>query len=110
MPYSSRLPNDPKNPNKKREVEARKNAQAEQQKKSSITAEDKRGKEVELDPSRVEFFSAACPDHGLIGNYLREEDAHNAETMHQATAHGNTPGKRTLSVEAQRKRNKSSGK
>jgi hypothetical protein len=105
MPYSNRLPNDPKNPNKKREVAARKKAEEEAKKQGSITAEDKKGREVELDPNKVEFFPAVCADHGSLGNYLRQEDATNAENLHQQRVHRNSPHVPTKTVEEQRKRN-----
>lgn len=104
MPYSSKLPNDPKNPKKKRELAER--AKREAQKQDSITAKDKRGKDTKLDPNAVEFFPAVCPDCGSLGNYLRQGDATSAEIQHQANRHSNTPGKPTLPVEAQNKRNR----
>lgn len=103
MPYSNKLPNDPKNPKKKRELAER--AKNDAKKQGSIKAENARGKEVELDPNKVEFFPAVCPDCGALGNYLRQQDATNAENLHQQRVHGNSPHVPTRSVEEQKKRN-----
>lgn len=104
MPYSSKLPNDPKNPKKKR-------ALSERAKKGETgTVKDSRGNEIVVDGGDVtEDNFASCPQCGSLGGYIVSRDARNAEALHQQRVHGNSPGKATLSQAAQQKRNKNAG-
>jgi len=62
-----------------------------------------------LDPKAPVAYGASCGTCGSLGSYLSQRDATNAENLHQQRVHSNSPHKRTITDEAQRKRNKHGG-
>lgn len=81
-------------------------------KDSGGEGDNRRGSESshKLDPKSVQSYGAFCGQCGALGNYLNQGDATNAENLHQQRVHQNSPHKRTMSEEAQNKRNKGGGK